>query len=235
MTAIEVAPVALFGQGQREPYARALRNGAGRLTLRPASRHHHAGPVEFDVSSWCEEASSMERSLLNSLKGPILDVGCGPGRLLAAARSLGLQALGIDTSTEAVRRARGRGDRALEQSVFAAVPQSGHWQTVLLLDGNIGIGGSITSLLRRCRQLIAPSGALLVEVEAEEDLDVAYPAVLVDELGNRSEPFSWARTGGAGLEARALSGGWTVSAIQRLQGRTFYRLSPCPEPVRSIP
>ncbi|WP_426975699.1 class I SAM-dependent methyltransferase [Pseudarthrobacter sp. O4] len=235
MTAAGVVPVALFGQGRREPYARALQNGAGTLTLRPESQYHHAEPVEFDVSSWCEDASLMERSLLHSLQGPILDVGCGPGRLLAAARSLGLQAVGIDTSAEAVRWARGRGDRALEQSVFAAVPQSGHWQTVLLLDGNIGIGGSITSLLRRCRQLIAPSGTLLVEVEADEDLDTAYPAVLEDELGNRSEPFSWARTGGAGLVSRAQSAGWTVSAIQHRQGRVFYRLSPRPEPPRSSP
>ncbi|MDD1476091.1 class I SAM-dependent methyltransferase [Arthrobacter sp. H16F315] len=233
MTVAAAAPAAVFGQGDAEPYARALQLGAGKLTLRPEGRHYHTEAVEFDVSGWCEDANGLERSLLASLRGPVLDVGCGPGRLLSAARSLGLQALGLDTSAEAVRRAVNRGEQALEQSVFAAVPHTGDWQSIILLDGNIGIGGSITALLRRCRQLITARGTLLVEVEADEYLDTAYPAVLEDEYGNRSEPFRWARTGGPGLAARADTGGWTVTHIQRLQGRVFYRLSPAPEPTRS--
>ncbi len=226
MTASGLAPLDLFGQGRREPYARALAEGSGTLTLRPDSEHHAAAPVDFDVRSWCEEASALESSLLLSLKGPVLDVGCGPGRLLVAAQRMGLTALGIDTSAEAVRRARGRGVRALEQSIFAPVPQPGHWQSLILLDGNIGIGGSITSLLRRCRQLIAPQGTLLVEVEADENLDTVYSAVLEDSTGNQSEPFRWARTGIGGLQSRAGRSGWTVTSIQHLQGRVFCHLSP---------
>ena len=230
-----MAPAAYFGQGEREPYTHALQAGTGTLTLRPESGHDPAGPVKFDVRNWCDDASTTERSLLQILRGPVLDVGCGPGRLLAAARTLGLGALGIDTSSEAVRQARSRGARALEQSIFAPVPQSGHWQSVILLDGNIGIGGSVTALLDRCRQLIAPSGTLLVEVEADDQIDTVYPAVLEDERGNRSEAFSWARTGTAGLASRAHAGGWSVTAIRRLQGRVFCSLSPRPEPFRSIP
>lgn len=225
MTAAGVASVANFGQGHNEPYARALANGSGTLTLRPDGGHHQAEAVDYDVRSWCEDASLLERSLLRSLQGPVLDVGCGPGRLLAAAQRIGLAALGIDTSAEAVGRARGRGARALEQSVFAPVPHSGLWQTVILLDGNIGIGGSITSLLRRCSQLIAPDGTLLAEVEADEDLDIVYSAVLEDQNGNQSESFRWARTGSAGLVSRAQRNGWTVTAIERIQGRVFCRLS----------
>lgn len=229
------APAAYFGQGEREPYARAMLTGTGTLTLRPESEHDPAEPVEFDVRNWCRDASETERLLLQSLRGPVLDVGCGPGRLLAAAGPLGLAALGIDTSTEAVRQARSRGARALEQSIFAPVPQAGHWQSVILLDGNIGIGGSVTALLGRCRQLIAPSGTLLVEVDVDEQIDTVYSAVLEDERGNRSEAFPWARTGTGGLASRAQAGGWSVTAIQRLQDRVFCRLSPRPGPVRSIP
>ncbi|MHA7224381.1 class I SAM-dependent methyltransferase [Arthrobacter sp. RHLT1-20] len=232
MTATGVVSAAHFGQGHHEPYARALADGSGTLTLRPDSEHHTADPVDFDVRSWCEDASLLESSLLQSLQGPVLDVGCGPGRLLAAAQRMGLAALGIDTSAEAVSRARGRGARALEQSVFSPVPQAGQWQSVILLDGNIGIGGSITSLLRRCRQLVAPYGTLLVEVEADEDMDTVYSAVLEDANGNQSEPFRWARTGTAGLSSRAQRNGWTIDSIQRLHGRVFCRLSPAPEPGR---
>ncbi len=225
MTATGVASTTHFGQGHSEPYARALTNGTGTLTLRPNVRNA-ADSVEFDVRSWCGEASPLEHSLLRSLKGPVLDIGCGPGRLLAAAQHLGIPALGIDTSPEAVHRARARGVRALEQSVFAPVPQTGLWQSIILLDGNIGIGGSITSLLLRCGQLIAPHGTLLVEVEDDDNLDSVYSAVLEDADGNRSEPFRWARTGSLGLASRARGSEWTVSSTQRLQGRVFCRLSP---------
>ncbi|MEO5778236.1 methyltransferase domain-containing protein [Arthrobacter oryzae] len=229
MTATGLAPAAHFGQGSREPYARALQAGTGTLTLRPESEISAAPPVHFQVRDWCAEASLLERSLLRSLQGPLLDVGCGPGRLLAASGAMGLTALGIDTSAEAVRWALNRGARALEQSIFAPVPQTGTWQSVVVLDGNIGIGGSVTALLRRCRQLIAPTGTLLVEVDPDQDLDTAYSAVLEDDTGNLSEPFRWARTGTAGLAERARRSGWTVASVQHLQGRIFCRLSPAAE------
>jgi SAM-dependent methyltransferase len=233
MTATGLAPLDLFGQGRREPYARALADGSGTLTLRPDTEHHAAAPVDFDVRSWCEEASALESSLLRTLQGPVLDVGCGPGRLLAAAQRMGLTALGIDTSAEAVRRARGRGAHALEQSIFAPVPHPGRWQSLILLDGNIGIGGSVTSLLLRCRQLITPHGTLLVEVETDETLDTVFSAVLEDATGNQSEPFQWARTGLAGLQSRAQRSGWAVMSVQHIQGRVFCHLSPATGPGRS--
>lgn len=100
-----VAPAACFGQVESEPHHRALLTGTGILTLRPERKHEPAGPVESDVRNWCGDASATERSLLQSLRGPVLDIGCRPGRLLAAAGPLGLAALGIDTSAQAVRLA----------------------------------------------------------------------------------------------------------------------------------
>lgn len=238
MTNLLNTPAAgIFGQGRSGPYAQALAQGRGRLTLRPDGDdgRHGIGEVTYDVLSWCAEASVLERSLLQSLNGPVLDIGCGPGRMLSAAQSAGLTALGLDTSTEAVNRALNRGAAALQLSVFAAVPHPGRWQSLLLMDGNIGIGGNIPVLLRRCRQLVAPAGTLLVELDPDDDTDASYRAVLEDSYGKRSEPFSWARTGLSGLESRAKAAGWTVTLTQRLQGRVFCRLSPAPDPVRSIP
>lgn len=227
------APVGVFGQGAHEPYERALRLGGGTLTLRAAGEGagqglgQDSGPgnVSFDVQGWCAEATFLEVLLLQSLNGPVLDVGCGPGRLLAAAQSLGLTALGVDTSPEAVRYALGRGARALEGSVFAVIPQPGSWGSILLLDGNIGIGGNVAALLSRCRQLIAAHGTLLVEVEAD-DVDVAFRAVLEDAEGHRSDQFCWARAGITALASRAGRAGWSVASTQRLQGRVFCRLRP---------
>jgi SAM-dependent methyltransferase len=234
VAATDRPPRGSFGKGLTGPYAHALRKGGGTLSLRPAGGSHgtDADAVDFDAHSWCAEATPEERALLGVLAGPVLDIGCGPGRLLAAAQTLDLTALGIDTSAEAVRQARARGGQALHQSVFAAVPSPGHWQSLLLFDGNIGIGGSVTLLLRRCRDLVAPSGTLMVEVE-DREIDVAYRAVLEDREGNVSEPFLWARAGRAALMERAARTGWAMRSTQRVQGRLFCRLEPRPWPVRS--
>jgi SAM-dependent methyltransferase len=238
VTGLASAAADIFGQGLGEPYARALRTGRGRLTLRALDDGRTGSAcagreVTYDVLSWCSEASPMERQLLQNVNGPLLDIGCGPGRMLSAARAAGLAAVGIDTSHEAVSRALDRGAHALHQTVFAAVPHPRHWQSILLLDGNIGIGGNIPALLGRCRQLIADSGTLLVELEQEDDVDTDYLAVLEDSDGNCSEPFPWARIGLSGLEPRARAAGWTVTLSQRLQGRVICRLSPVPVPARS--
>ena len=72
----------------------------------------------------------------------------GPQWTSAAARPAhrrtdpaGQPALGIDISAEAVRQARRRGAPAMCRDVFEPVPGAGRWRTVLLADGNIGIGG----------------------------------------------------------------------------------------------
>ena len=179
--------------------ARALLTGAGTLTLRPESR-------TIPRSLWSSTSvtgagtPSLWRGLsCKAFRGRSSTSAAGPGQASGGgpARS-GWQALGIDTSAEAVRQARGRGARALEQSIFAPVPQPGHWQSVILLDGNIGIGGSVTALLRRCRQLIATSGTLLVEVDADEGIDTAYSAVLEDGTGTEAS-----RSAGRGSARRA--------------------------------
>ena len=49
--------------------------------------------------------------------------------------------------------------------MFGDVPCAGRWRTALLLDGNVGIGGAPVALLRRTRELLAPGGAALVELD----------------------------------------------------------------------
>ncbi|MCY0904408.1 class I SAM-dependent methyltransferase [Arthrobacter sp. H14-L1] len=221
-----VPGTALFGQGSSEPYARALGRKQGSLTLRPVSADYGLAPVTFTVDSWCAPATILERSLVAGLSGPLLDIGCGPGRLLAAAASFGITAMGLDTSTQAVQQALDRGTRAVRQSVFETVSHTGRWRSAVLLDGNIGIDGSVSALLRRSRELLSPDGTLLVEVDPDDDVDAAFQAVLEDDDGKVSEPFRWARAGRTALAARAGASGWELSATRRAQGRVFCWLNP---------
>ena len=95
----------------------------------------------------------------------MLDVGCGPGRLLAALAAEGRAATGIDISPVAVRLARRRGGQAICASVFSPLLEAGAWRSVLLLDGNVGIGGDPERLLARVAELLTPGGEAIVEVE----------------------------------------------------------------------
>ncbi len=66
----------------------------------------------------------------------------------------------------------GRDSRvAVERRSFAAMcskplPGTGRWQTVLLADGNVGLGGDPRRVLRRAAELLRRGGSCVVEFDA---------------------------------------------------------------------
>ena len=108
---------------------------------------------------WCGTVDATDQDLLDRSPGAVLDAGCGPGRLVIELGRQGRQAVGLDTSRVAVRLARSGGATALCRSIFDPAPGEGRWDTVLLADGNVGIGGDPAALLARCRDLIGADRA----------------------------------------------------------------------------
>jgi SAM-dependent methyltransferase len=208
-----------------DPYADALRAGRGPLFL----RRPDGWLLPLEVERWCAGADPADMSVLRRCTGAVLDIGCGPGRLVAALSRLGLPALGVDTSPAAVSRTRGMGGAALQRSVFEALPGEGRWQSALLLDGNIGIGGDPSKLLARVRELMAPDGLLFVEAapaEVEERVEVR----LDDGTGGRGPAFQWARLGSEALREQSIGAGWDVVEEWRCYERPFL----CLRPVRAV-
>jgi SAM-dependent methyltransferase len=174
-----------------DPFAEAMRTGRGPLWLRRADGHRYA----LDIERWCAPPDAADCTLLLRclLRGlPALDLGCGPGRLVCALQALGLPALGVDVSHAAVTRTRDTGGNALCRSLFDRLPGEGNWGTVLLADGNLGIGGDPDALLRRSAELLALHGLLLVEVEPE-DVDERVTVAVEDVSGRYGPSFPWAR------------------------------------------
>lgn len=182
----------------------------------------HAAPV--DVAAWTAERDAVDEAIVALCEGPVLDVGCGPGRFAAALAARGVPALGIDVSRAAVRRARARGAVALRRAVEGPVPGEGRWGTVLLADGNIGIGGDARGLLRRCSELARPGGLLLVEADPDPEMNVSGPLVLHAEDGRRSRPLPWARVGSLPLRAIGDELGLVVEQEWELAGRVLLSL-----------
>jgi SAM-dependent methyltransferase len=95
-----------FGAGGAEPYSRALRDDeAASLTLQETGNRGEASRLTMDVAKWSADADEVDLRALADARGPVLDVGCGPGRMVRAAASLGFDALGLDVSAAAVRLA----------------------------------------------------------------------------------------------------------------------------------
>jgi SAM-dependent methyltransferase len=167
--------------------------------------------------------TSEEGTILAHVIEPALDVGCGPGRHVLALAEKGLPVLGIDSSLEAVAIARDRGAPVLQRSVFGPVPGAGRWNSVLLLDGNLGIGGDPRRLLRRIAALLSPAGRLLTETEAP-GIGLHRTSVRIETSTGASACFPWARVGAESLVGLARSTGFSIAASWSDNGRWFARL-----------
>lgn len=203
------------------PYSAALLDGPAALQLIDVA--DRVPPVAVDVQQWMAEPSPSDHAALGWLEGPVLDVGCGPGRMLRAARDRDVTAAGVDLNPHAVSLARAEGGIVYEQSVFDPMP--GPWTGFLLLDGNIGIGGDPLALLRRLGALADRAARLLVETDRERDLEVHYRARLCDDRGLCGDDFAWSRVGAGPLRRFARSAGWRLVREDRLDGRHFCLLS----------
>jgi SAM-dependent methyltransferase len=210
-----------------DPYADALRTGRGPLFLRRSD----GWLLPLEVERWCAAADAADEEVLRRCEGPVLDVGCGPGRLVAALSARGRPALGVDVSEAAVARTLRLGGRALRRSVFEPLPGEGRWGTALLVDGNVGIGGDPVTLLRRMRELLRPGGLLLAETVPAADVDERADVHLVREAygaGGAAEApgtaFPWARLGAPALLRYAARAGWRPAGQWSAGGRRFVAL-----------
>ncbi|AXT86614.1 SAM-dependent methyltransferase [Aeromicrobium sp. A1-2] len=183
----------------------------------------------FEVDQWSAAPDWVDCGLfIDPCDAATIDVGCGPGRIVAELAARKVPAMGIDVSAEAVRQTRIRGALALHRDVFAAIPGEGRWKYALLADGNLGIGGDPVRLLTRLRDLLTTDGQVIAEV-AEHGAGFVREHRQLRVEGRLSASFEWAVVGLDAIEGIAALAGMRVVDTQTLGGRhtaTMVRIHP---------
>lgn len=177
--------------------------------------------VRLPVRQWLgfgDDGHPADAALIGHCDGPTLDIGCGPGRLVAALLARGIPALGIDTDVAAIALSRWRGAPAIRRDAFGPVPGQGRWRCALLADGNIGIGGDPARLLRRVRELLTPDGVAVVEF-ASAGAGLQVLRIRLETTGWAGNWFSWAQVGVEAAAAVAERAGLTVLDVGSVDGR----------------
>jgi SAM-dependent methyltransferase len=210
-TLVRVSAARLYAEGLRAATAGLAHN----LVVRDDTGF--CGPLA--LHRWCADQVPGDAALLAGCAGPTLDVGCGPGRLAAGLAARGLPVLGVDVAATAVALTRRRGVPVVRASVFDPLPAEGGWDTVLLADGNIGIGGDPLNLLRRCHALLGPAGRLVVEVD-QPGASRRTRLQLASGV-RRSEWFAWALVGADAVGPLAVRAGFRPGSTWTEDGRWF--------------
>jgi SAM-dependent methyltransferase len=106
-----------------------------------------------------------ERRAMRFVRGRVLDVGCGAGRISLYLQGRGFEVVGIDVSALAVEVARQRGTIDVRVgTIHTAVEADERFDTILLLGNNLGLLGGEEQgrrLLRKLARLSTPRGRIL--------------------------------------------------------------------------
>ncbi len=89
-----------------------------------------------------------ERKAMRLVRGRVLDVGCGAGRVALHLQERGLDVVAIDTSPLAREVARRRGVKGTEARSLMDIDGLGAFDTVLILRNNLGLAGTAAKGLR---------------------------------------------------------------------------------------
>ena len=139
------------------------------LAGRRALGYPVAAPLSARLSAWLtgllrpgREMGAMRLAGLEaSLRGAVLDVGCGDGSLLMALKDAGWQVTGTEIDPKAAAAARARGLEVHHGTLDSVTLQPGRFQAIVLNHVIEHVPDPVASL-KVCGQLLAEEGLIVV-------------------------------------------------------------------------
>jgi SAM-dependent methyltransferase len=166
---------------------------------------------------------AVERRAMRFVRGRVLDVGCGAGRVSLHLQARGHAIVAIDESPLAVDVARRRGVRDARVLALADVDASlGVFDTVLVARNNLGLAGEerrARALLRRLAAVTTARGRIVTDSvhpdRVEQDLRVAgrAPRIRVRWRAYASPWFRYLMLEPEELERFTAGAGWRVLKV----------------------
>ncbi len=166
---------------------------------------------------------AVERRAMRFVRGRVLDVGCGAGRVSLHLQARGHAIVAIDESPLAIDVARQRGVRDARVLALADVDVSlGVFDTVLVARNNLGLAGEgrrAGALLRRLAAVTSPRGRIVTDTvhpdRVEQDLQVSgrAPRYRVRWHAYTSPWFRYLMLSPEDLEPLVAGTGWRVRTI----------------------
>jgi SAM-dependent methyltransferase len=163
------------------------------------------------------EPTTLESEALTHASGQILDVGCGPGRILKYLQSAGHHAIGFDTDPIAIQLCAERGAINAVVDSYYNLDRFAPADTILWLNRTLCTAGTIAqiqNLLVASRKACSAGGILILEsVEVRADLANRGQGVLENTLhfrygGQVGPPFTRTYFSSIIAEKLFLETGW---------------------------
>lgn len=154
------------------------------------------GEHQLDLHSYLTpQPDSLEQALLAYGRGKCLDIGCGAGRILRYLSAQGQVAVGIDIDSQLVQLCRELTDQPVHLTSWEQMGELGSFDSLLLFNRSIGIGGNIDGvkrLLAQCAASAVSGGVLLFDsYEIGGATGVLERTLRYKYRGQYSEAFPW--------------------------------------------
>lgn len=112
-----------------------------------------------------EKWNNAEREAIVEVKGRVLDIGCGAGRVMSFLKKKGHEVIGIDISEDALKACRMQGQNNVRlMSAEELDFPNGYFDTAILYGANFGVLGKeerIIGMLKELHRVTRPDAAVL--------------------------------------------------------------------------
>jgi SAM-dependent methyltransferase len=189
-------------------------------TIRGHRFQHRLDPYFVPTS----RLAGAERAVLAATGGVVLDVGCGPARHARFLQERGRRAIGLDSSPGALRAATILGLRHTLQADVVRDPLPAGIDTALLLDGNLGLAGTVEAaarLLVRLAGAFGPNGRVVVGGSTSGRRGVRSWLLRSEYRGERGPWFRWLQLDLPSVARLAEAAGWRLELVIQ-EGHSYW-------------